>query len=576
VNLKATKKMEHHFDWDIEDRDLDELRRSSSDMKGDIHDSDTKNRLNPSDSLNDAENNDSYPFPAAVHANSLSSSIRSPEDDTSYDNNFDTDDIFENSFEDEQAYQIDNNLAKHVPANNLGNGRRTGYVYDERMLRHELEDGGHPEQPQRLEAIDGAIKDAGLISRLTRLPCRFVTATEVSRCHSEDYAAWLSTLPEKNATEYERQSVYYNKETWACAQLAAGSVLSVVEAMLDGQVQNGFAAVRPPGHHAECNRAFGFCFLNNVAIAAKHVQELLIQKDPGGAYAKQRPRVAIVDWDVHHGNGTQNLFFSDPSVLYISLHRYDNGLFFPVGLDGSSRNHGTEGRNVNIAFSDAVMHDTDYLYAWQHVVLPVLYEFAPEFILVSAGFDACRGDPIGGYNLSPEVFAHFTHSLLALAKGRVLLVLEGGYALRALARCALACVGALLGDPLPILEDPLPTPSNAAIKACFKVVQVHRPFWGCFGPHRLDTSFDALKKQLAQTHCALDSEPSFTMQNQARLMQPSFDLPDSQIPPLGSVAVSWRSLMRHFWLNYLQTRFAMMPLMVTRLDPRSYYLFCLC
>ncbi|VDK34588.1 unnamed protein product [Gongylonema pulchrum] len=178
----------------------------------------------------------------------------------------------------------------------------------------------------------------------------------------------------------------------------------------------------------------GFCFFNNVAIAAKYLQQRCVE---------QCSRIAVIDWDVHHGNGTQLCFESDPSVLYLSLHRHDNGNFFPgtgavteVGV-GAGR-----GYTVNVPFSGEMMDDADYLAAWRVIVIPVLNHFKPTFIIVSAGFDAARGhsQALGGYRLSPQLFGYFTRQLMNYADGRVVLALEGGYDLEATSESAEECV----------------------------------------------------------------------------------------------------------------------------------------
>ncbi len=194
--------------------------------------------------------------------------------------------------------------------------------------------------------------------------------------------------------------------------------------MLEGRLRNGFAVVRPPGHHAEREQAMGFCYFNNVAVAAKVLQQRC-------ASAGRPPlKMAIIDWDVHHGNGTQLAFETDPQVLYLSVHRHDNGNFFPgtgavteVGLAAG------RGFTVNVPWSGGTMGDQEYLAAWRVILEPILTQFNPEFPIVSAGFDAAEGHApaLGGYNVSAALFGHLTRQLLKFAAGRVALVLEGGY-----------------------------------------------------------------------------------------------------------------------------------------------------
>jgi len=204
-------------------------------------------------------------------------------------------------------------------------------------------------------------------------------------------------------------SIFLNSSSLDCGLLAAGAVLEVVDRVLAGGGA-GMAVVRPPGHHAEPHTPHGFCLFNNVAIAAQHAV-----RQHGLA------RVLILDWDVHHGNGIQHIFYESSNVLYISLHRYDHGTFFPQSEDADYTMVGEangEGFNINVPFNGRKMGDAEYAMAFQSVVLPVAYEFRPELVLVAAGFDAARGDPLGSYCLSPAMFGHMTQDLLGLAEGR--------------------------------------------------------------------------------------------------------------------------------------------------------------
>ena len=188
-------------------------------------------------------------------------------------------------------------------------------------------------------------------------------------------------------------SVYMNEHSVDCGLLSAGGVLTSVEAVVRGDTRSALAVVRPPGHHAEPDQPHGFCLFNNVAIAARFaIQNLGIQ------------RVLILDWDIHHGNGIQRMFYADPNVLYISLHRYDNGKYFPGSEDANFDKVGEgagSGYNVNIPWTGGrfCMGDPEYFLAFHNVVLPISHEFQPDLVLVSAGFDAAAGDPLGGYKV---------------------------------------------------------------------------------------------------------------------------------------------------------------------------------
>ncbi|XP_069798807.1 histone deacetylase 6 [Dendropsophus ebraccatus] len=356
--------------------------------------------------------------------------------------------------------------------------KRTGLVYDERMMEHyNMWDSGHPELPQRISRIYKRHKEMGLVDRCSRLPHRLASTKELQMCHSLPYIEKIEETSrmkprDLHRTGSEYNSIYINNRSYHSACLAAGSTLSVVEAVVKGEVQNGVCIVRPPGHHAESGEACGFCFFNNVALAARYAQSLQSPSDPP-------LRVMILDWDIHHGNGTQHIFQDDPSVLYVSLHRYDDGLFFPSSEDAAHDKVGCgpgEGFNVNIPWNGGKMGDVEYLLAFHRIVMPIAYEFNPQLVLVSAGFDAARGDPLGGCCISPEGYAHMTHLLMGLAGGKVVVVLEGGYNLTSISDSMSMCTRTLLGDPPPTISD-LHAPRPAAVRAISRVLGVHRKYW---------------------------------------------------------------------------------------------------
>ncbi|KYM93108.1 Histone deacetylase 6 [Atta colombica] len=347
-------------------------------------------------------------------------------------------------------------------------------VYDEKMQKHcNISDNSHPEKPNRIFSIYKNHEEHGLLQRCHLLQGRNATIEELSLIHAIDHIDDIkrtSTLKlkelQKQASDYN--SVYLHFDTWSSACISAGSLLQIVDAVLNGECQSGVAIVRPPGHHAEKDIACGFCIFNNVAVAAMYAIQFYHVK-----------RVLIIDWDVHHGNGTQSIFEEDPKILYISVHRYDNGNFFPnsklANYTSTGLNAG-EGFNVNIPWNKKGMGDAEYIAAFQQIVMPIAYQFNPELVLISAGFDACIGDTLGGCLVSPELYGHLTHWLSSLANGRIILSLEGGYNINSISHAMTMCTKALLGDPLPML-DPNLIPCTSAINSINNVLKTHKKFW---------------------------------------------------------------------------------------------------
>ncbi|XP_023189766.1 histone deacetylase 6 isoform X1 [Xiphophorus maculatus] len=353
----------------------------------------------------------------------------------------------------------------------------TGLAYDEKMMEHvNLWDRHHPEQPQRISKIFSKHQQQGLVARCHRIPARLATEEELAVCHSLQHIEQMKATAEMKPRDLHKlgnefTSIFFSNQSFQCAQLAAGSCFNAVDAILSGQLSNGVAIVRPPGHHAERDAPCGFCLFNTAALAARYAQKN--SHDP-------QLRVLILDWDVHHGNGTQHMFEDDDSVLYISLHRYDNGTFFPFSEDAASDRVGVAkgaGFNVNVAWSGGRMGDSDYLAAFHHIVMPIAAEFNPGLVLVSAGFDAARGDPLGGYQVTPEGYAHLTHLLMSLAGGRVLIILEGGYNLTSISDSMAMCTSVLLGDAPPSLATPFPPPHHCAVATIREVIRQHAPYW---------------------------------------------------------------------------------------------------
>ena len=289
-------------------------------------------------------------------------------------------------------------------------------VDDPRFLEHRPP-GTHPERPERLVAAKAAVASANAL--FVPVASREATDNELERAHDASFVEQLTK--QAGGETYLDADTYLSKGSVTAARVAAGSTLAMVDHMIDGPIKRGVALVRPPGHHARSARAMGFCLLNNVAVAAAH------------ARARGLSRIAIMDWDVHHGNGTQEIFYRDPNVLYVSTHQYP---FYPG--TGAAEERGAnegEGFTVNVPLTSGG-GDAIYRGAFERIVLPVLDEFSPELILVSAGFDAALRDPLAEMRLSTDAFGWMAQSLSNVAEkhaqGRIALVLEGGYDLPSL------------------------------------------------------------------------------------------------------------------------------------------------
>ena len=283
-------------------------------------------------------------------------------------------------------------------------------VTDPLYLEHRAP--GHVERPERIQAILEHFRGRGLLARLNALAARDAREEELTLVHDRAYVEFIRRASERGGGWLDPDT-YLNERSYAAAVRAAGGVLAAVEAVRDGRDRTAFCLVRPPGHHALPDRAMGFCLFNNVAIAARFL----------------RRRVFIVDWDVHHGNGTQEIFWADPSVVYLSTHRFP---FYPG--TGREEERGAAGNIVNLPFEFGTSRRT-FLDRFVREVRRVGREFRPEWVLVSCGFDAFAGDPIGGLGLEPEDYRGMTEAVRELGTP-VVSALEGGYALDALGACA--------------------------------------------------------------------------------------------------------------------------------------------
>ncbi|KAM4782824.1 polyamine deacetylase HDAC10 isoform 4-T5 [Cyanocitta cristata] len=322
----------------------------------------------------------------------------------------------------------------------------TALIYDEEMATHKLlwsDPICDIEVPERLSSSYEQLKSYRLVERCVPVPAREGSEEEILLVHCLEHLEVAKSTQTMNEEELKRVSenydaFFFHPSTYRCARLAVGATLQLVDAVIAGKVRNGMALVRPPGHHSQRNAANGFCLFNNVAIAAEYAKL---------KYGLQR--ILIVDWDVHHGQGIQYIFEEDPSVLYFSWHRYEHQEFWPSlkesDYDAVGRGKG-KGFNINLPWNKVGMGNSDYLAAFFHVLLPVAFEFDPELVIVSSGYDSGIGDP------------------------------EGGYHLKSLGESVCMTVKTLLGDPVPQITGEM-APCLSAVESIQNVRAAHKPYW---------------------------------------------------------------------------------------------------
>jgi acetoin utilization deacetylase AcuC-like enzyme len=336
-------------------------------------------------------------------------------------------------------------------------------IHSDRFAEHQTPPG-HPERPERAEVMD-AVAARWRERGVEIVAPRAATIEQLARVHDRDYLRRISETVGRSAQL--DPDTYTSPESYDVALLAAGAAIDAVERVMGDSHKAAVALVRPPGHHAERDRAMGFCLFNNVAVAAAH------------ARAQGAAKVAVVDYDVHHGNGTQHIFETDPHVLYISMHQFP---YYPGtgAADEVGRGAG-KGFTVNVPL-EVGASDEDYQVAFSSVVLPVLRQFEPDLIIVSAGFDAHERDPLGGMRLSTAAFGAMTLELRAMAeeccRGRIVSVIEGGYDLQALSASLDAVIDA---HAAPVSAGPVTWPSSgmpsnrgqAAVRAVRETLRAH-------------------------------------------------------------------------------------------------------
>ncbi len=338
----------------------------------------------------------------------------------------------------------------------------TGIVKDRRFLDHNY-GAGHVEGPERLEAIYGMI-EGGLPFPLASVEPRPALRHEIEYVHSPDYVNLIERTAGRRHVMLDADTSLTAK-SYETALIAAGATMNAADAVLDGRIDNGFAFVRPPGHHAERDRGMGFCVFNNIAIAAEH----LVRR-------RGLERVLIADWDLHHGNGTEHAFYDRSDVLFFSTHQFPyypgTGYWDEVGAGAG------EGFTVNVPLAPG-KGDGDYLFIFRNILGPIAAAFRPEFILVSAGFDIYAADPLGGMNVTPDGFDGLASELLEMAQrlchGRLLFVLEGGYDFTGLAEGSRRVLTRISGSAGPSLVKA--EISTAARKEISPVFDVQKRYW---------------------------------------------------------------------------------------------------
>lgn len=325
-------------------------------------------------------------------------------------------------------------------------GMTTALIYDPIFLEH-ITPGKHLEKPERLQWAMDVLRGLNWLERegLVQLAPRAATVDELAAVHERDYIQKVEATARKVAAEQEsggRETRFFATDTYISARSyeaaikAAGAPITAIDAIMKGEVNNAYCLVRPPGHHAVAESAMGFCLFNNVAVAARYAID---------QYGLER--VMIIDYDVHHGNATQEMFYEDPRVLYFSIHQAP---FYPgTGLSDERGAGAGLGTTINVPLPATTGYET-YEPVFRQVMAPAAERFDPQLLLVSAGFDAHWKDPLGGMYLSTAGFARLTGIIIELAQylcnGRLVMVQEGGYDLQAMANCVATCVNLLLGD----------------------------------------------------------------------------------------------------------------------------------
>jgi len=310
---------------------------------------------------------------------------------------------------------------------------KTGFVFHKKYLEHYTGEG-HPERPERLDAIIKYLKDTDIYSKLKHIEPSPAEIEWIATNHTLEYIKYADDACKQGRRYLHYSDTGISSSSYEAAVLAVGGVLEAIDAVMNKEVDNAFCAVRPPGHHALKNRATGFCLFNNVAIGARYLQKKY-----------NLSKILIVDWDVHHGNGTQDAFYEESSVMYFSTHQFP---FYPgTGSEEEKGSGEGVGYTVNAPLP-AGCGDAEYIEVFNKKLKPEALKFKPEFIIISAGFDPYKGDPLGGMNVTAKGFAELTRIVKQIAEklcdGKIVSVLEGGYSLKGLSESVNAHISVLL------------------------------------------------------------------------------------------------------------------------------------
>lgn len=405
---------------------------------------------------------------------------------------------------------------------------KIGYCFDERMLLHKDFQNKHQECPERAMTVYMNIIDKGIANQLHRVFPEEPKESDILSVHTKEYLESIKALQfdskgrprSKNETKktLKEKDSYDTAYTYDAAMVAVGSLLATCKAILENKLDHCFAIIRPPGHHASSSACKGFCIFNSVAIAS----EYLLKANP-------KLKLAIVDWDVHHGDGTQSIFYKTNNPLFISIHRHDNGKFYPyvTGFATETGEDQGKGFNVNIPLDtksqitggNSTIGDGEYMMIFDKIVMPILTEYSPDIILVSSGFDAGEGDISGMLKCTPMTYAYMTKRLMMTGK-KVIFALEGGYTLDTLKRCSEAVFRTMLGEKKPFKDvmingykeikneeildidnllknySQIFRPINYCVEQMNNVIKIQSEYWKCFKSNETVLSFTPKKESI--------------------------------------------------------------------------------